>query len=94
MLALMIVRAYATTKAGVKEADRMTDGPLFMVFPIMGVALLSSLLHLNNLKNIHRHEKTLSLGTGVISFLPSDTVADNIDDPLPDDLLEEFYKPL
>ena len=22
------------------------------------------------------------------------TVADNIDDPLPDDLLEEFYKPL
>ena len=52
MLALMIVRAYATTKAGVKEADRMTDGPLFMVFPIMGVALLSSLLHLNNLKNI------------------------------------------
>jgi beta-lactam-binding protein with PASTA domain len=35
-------------------------------------------LALNNLKNIHRHEKTLSLGTGVISFIPSDTVTDNI----------------
>ena len=35
-------------------------------------------LALNNLKNIHRHDKTLSLGTGVISYIPSDTVADNI----------------
>lgn len=35
-------------------------------------------LALNNLRNIHRHEKTLSLGTGVISFIPSATVADNI----------------
>ena len=52
MLVLMVLRAYATAKAGVKEADRLTDGPLFMVFPIMGLALLSSLLHLNNLKNI------------------------------------------
>jgi eukaryotic-like serine/threonine-protein kinase len=35
-------------------------------------------LALNNLKNIHRHDKTLSLGTGVISYIPSDTFADNI----------------
>src|SRR4030042_4615455 len=35
-------------------------------------------LALNNLKNIHRHDKTLSLGTGVISFIPSETIADNI----------------
>jgi beta-lactam-binding protein with PASTA domain len=35
-------------------------------------------LAMNNLKNIHRHERTLSLSTGVISFIPSDTVADNI----------------
>ena len=52
LLVLMIVRAYATAKAGLKEADRMTDGPLFMVVPIMGLALLASLLHLNNLGNI------------------------------------------
>jgi beta-lactam-binding protein with PASTA domain len=35
-------------------------------------------LALNNLKNIHRHGKTLSLSTGVISYVPSDTVTDNI----------------
>jgi beta-lactam-binding protein with PASTA domain len=35
-------------------------------------------LAMNNLKKIHRHEKTLSLATGVISFIPSDTIADNI----------------
>ena len=35
-------------------------------------------LAMNNLKNIHRHDKTLSLATGVVSFIPSDTVADNI----------------
>ncbi len=54
LLVLMVVRAYATAKAGLKEADRMTDGPLFMVVPIMGLALLASLLHLNNLGNIFR----------------------------------------
>lgn len=52
MLVLMVVRAYATAKAGLKEADRMTDGPLFIVVPIMGLALLASLLHLNNLGNV------------------------------------------
>ena len=54
LLVLMVVRAYATAKAGLKEADRMTDGPLFIVVPIMGLALLASLLHLNNLGNIFR----------------------------------------
>jgi anaerobic dimethyl sulfoxide reductase subunit C (anchor subunit) len=52
LLALMIVRAYISSKAGAQEADRMTDGPLFMVVPIMGLALLASLLHLNNPGNI------------------------------------------
>ena len=54
LLVLMVLRAYATAKAGVNEADRMTDGPLFMVVPIMGLALLASLLHLNNPGNIVR----------------------------------------
>lgn len=52
MLVLMIVRAYVTSKVGVAEADRMTDIPMFMVVPIMGLALLASLLHLNNLVNV------------------------------------------
>ncbi len=34
-------------------------------------------LALNHLRNIHRHERTLSLGTGIISYIPSDTVSDN-----------------
>ena len=54
LLVLMVVRLYVTAKAGLKEADRMTDGPLFMVVPIMGIALLASLLHLNNLGNIFK----------------------------------------
>ncbi len=52
MLVLMIVRAYVTSKVGAAEADRMTDIPMFMVVPIMGLALLASLLHLNNLVNV------------------------------------------
>ncbi|MBN2159117.1 MAG: PASTA domain-containing protein [Spirochaetes bacterium] len=35
-------------------------------------------LALNLLKNIHRHDRTLSLGTGVISYIPSEKFADNI----------------
>jgi len=35
-------------------------------------------LALSNLKNIHRHDRVISLGTGVITYLPSDTVADGI----------------
>lgn len=54
LLVLMVVRLYVTAKAGLKEADQMTDGPLFMVVPIMGLALLASLLHLNNLGNIFK----------------------------------------
>lgn len=54
LLVLMVVRTYVSSKAGVDEADRMTNGPLFMVVPIMGLALLASLLHLNNPINIFR----------------------------------------
>jgi anaerobic dimethyl sulfoxide reductase subunit C (anchor subunit) len=61
----MVVHAYATTKAGLKEADRMTDGPLFMVVPIMGLALLASLLHLNNLGNVFK--AVPNLGTSWLS---------------------------
>ena len=52
MLVLMIVRAYLTSKATTQDADAMLDGPLFIVVPIMGLALLASLLHLNNLINV------------------------------------------
>ncbi|MBN2077534.1 MAG: PASTA domain-containing protein [Spirochaetes bacterium] len=32
----------------------------------------------NSLRSIHRYDRTLSLGTGTISFIPSETVADGI----------------
>jgi eukaryotic-like serine/threonine-protein kinase len=35
-------------------------------------------LALNNLKNIYRSGKRISIGTGVVSYIPSDKIADNI----------------
>lgn len=52
LLVLMIVRAYAVKKAGVDQADRLTDKPLYIVFPIMLLALLASVFHLGNPINI------------------------------------------
>lgn len=52
LLVLMVVRAYAVKKAGVDQADRLTDKPLYIVFPIMVLALLASVFHLGNPINI------------------------------------------
>ena len=52
LLVLMVVRAYAVKKAGVDQADRLTDKPLYIVFPIMLLALLASVFHLGNPINI------------------------------------------
>ncbi len=52
MLVLMVIRAYLAMKAKTEEVDNMLDGPLFIVVPIMGLGLLASLLHLNNLANV------------------------------------------
>jgi DMSO reductase anchor subunit len=42
MLVLMIVRAYAVRKVGAEQASYLTDVPFYLVFPIMGVAMLAS----------------------------------------------------
>lgn len=52
MLVLMVIRAYLRSKVTTQEVDGMLDGPTFIVVPIMGLALLASLLHLNNLANV------------------------------------------
>lgn len=52
LLALLIVRTYAVGKAGVEQADRLTDKPLYTVIPIMLLALLASLFHLGSPLNI------------------------------------------
>lgn len=54
LVVLMIVRAYAVRKAGVEQANRLTDKPLYYVVPIMLLALLASVFHLGNPINIAR----------------------------------------
>jgi DMSO reductase anchor subunit len=51
-LALLIVRTYIKSKAGVEQADQLTTPPLYLVVPLMALALLSSLLHLGSPLNI------------------------------------------
>lgn len=52
LLVLMIIRTYIKGKAGVEQADQFTNGPLYIVVPIMLLALLSSLFHLGSPLNI------------------------------------------
>jgi len=65
LLVLMIIRAYVVRTAGVEQADRFTDGPLYIIVPIMGLALLSSLLHLGSPLNIAK--AVPNLGTSWLS---------------------------
>ena len=65
LLVLMIVRTYAVRTAGVEQADRFTDGPLYIIVPIMGLALLSSLFHLGSPLNIAK--AVPNLGTSWLS---------------------------
>ena len=65
LLVLMIVRTYAVRTAGVDQTDRFTDGPLYIIVPIMGLALLSSLFHLGSPLNIAK--AIPNLGTSWLS---------------------------
>jgi anaerobic dimethyl sulfoxide reductase subunit C (anchor subunit) len=65
LLVLMIVRTYAVRTVGVEQADRFTAGPLYIIVPIMGLALLSSLLHLGSPLNIAK--AVPNLGTSWLS---------------------------
>lgn len=51
-LVLLIVRTFIKSKAGVEQADKLTLYPLFIVVPVMALALLSSLFHLGSPLNI------------------------------------------
>ncbi len=52
MLVMLIVRAYAVRKVGIEQAAHLTDVPLYLVLPIMGLALLASLFHLGKLIHV------------------------------------------
>jgi len=47
-LVLGVVRYYATRKAGVEEADRLSNRALLAIFPVLGLGLIASLFHLGN----------------------------------------------
>jgi anaerobic dimethyl sulfoxide reductase subunit C (anchor subunit) len=53
-LVLGIVHYYANRKAGMKEADRLSDYALLAIVVAFGLALLASLLHLGNPLNAPR----------------------------------------
>jgi len=65
MLTLMVVRTYLASRTSTQEVDAMLDGPTFIVVPVMGVALLASLTHLNNIVNVVR--AVPNLGTSWLS---------------------------
>lgn len=52
LLVLLIVKTYAVRKVGVEKATQLTDVPLYMVVPVMILALLASLFHLGKLSHI------------------------------------------
>jgi anaerobic dimethyl sulfoxide reductase subunit C (anchor subunit) len=51
-LVLLIVRTYIKNKADVEQADRLTTPTLYIIVPIMALALLASLFHLGSPLNI------------------------------------------
>jgi anaerobic dimethyl sulfoxide reductase subunit C (anchor subunit) len=51
-LVLLIVRTFIKSRTGVEQADKLTLYPLFIVVPVMALALLSSLFHLGSPLNI------------------------------------------
>jgi len=51
---LGIVHYYATRKAGVEEADRMSDRALLAIIPVLVLGMLASLFHLGNPFNAYK----------------------------------------
>ncbi len=62
---LGVVHFYALRKAGVEEADRLSDRALLAIGPVMVLGLLASLLHLGNPLNSYR--AVSNLGTSWLS---------------------------
>ena len=62
---LGIVHYYATRKAGVEEADRMSDRALLAIIPVLVLGMLASLLHLGN--PFSAYKAVTNLGTSWLS---------------------------
>jgi anaerobic dimethyl sulfoxide reductase subunit C (anchor subunit) len=50
-LILGVVHFFAARKAGIEEADRLTDRALYAILPVMVLAFLASFLHLGHIAN-------------------------------------------
>ncbi len=46
LLVLQVVRFFAARKSGEAQADKLTDRAMLVIWPILGLAMLASLLHL------------------------------------------------
>lgn len=46
LLVLQVVRFFAARKAGEAQADKLTDRAMLVIWPVLGLAMLASLLHL------------------------------------------------
>jgi anaerobic dimethyl sulfoxide reductase subunit C (anchor subunit) len=64
-LVLGVVHFYATRKAGMEEADRMSDRALLAIVPVLVLAFGASLLHLGNPANAYR--AVSNIGTSWLS---------------------------
>ncbi len=76
----IILNQYPESGSIVSEGDKIklvvSRSSLFVDVPnLIGIELP---LAINKLKNLHIYNRTMSLGTGIISYIPSEKSADNI----------------
>jgi anaerobic dimethyl sulfoxide reductase subunit C (anchor subunit) len=53
-LVLLVVRFFAVSKAGEKQADELADRALYAIGPVLVLGLAASLLHLGNPLNAYK----------------------------------------
>ena len=64
-IVLGAVHYFAQRKSGEKQADELSDRALLAIFPVLGLGLLASLLHLGN--PINAYKAVANLGTSWLS---------------------------
>ncbi len=64
-IVLGVVHFFSQRKSGEKQADELSDRALLAIFPVLGLGLLASLLHLGN--PINAYKAVTNLGTSWLS---------------------------
>ena len=60
LLVLQVVRFFAARKSGEAQADKLTDRAMLVIWPILGLAMLASLLHLGTPLGAYRSVTNVS----------------------------------